>query len=148
MLLFSTIRCFISISSSYLAINREINNSVSDRLEPLFATNQLASKRRYDFTKEECLEIKTALNLGLFVSPRNEAYQISNYLPKELREIIQKRQDQERAWHVRLSTCASVVCKVENTLQMYKGDIEKQESEFIQDYLQKAITRLVASQNS
>ncbi|POS88054.1 hypothetical protein EPUL_000477 [Erysiphe pulchra] len=81
-------------------------------------------------------------------SPIDEAYQISNYLPKELREIIQKRQDQERTWYVRLSMCASVVSNVESTLQMYKGDIEKQESEFIRNYVRKTIARLAASENS
>ncbi|POS85463.1 hypothetical protein EPUL_002700, partial [Erysiphe pulchra] len=81
-------------------------------------------------------------------SPRNEAHQTPAYLPKELQAIIQRRQDQERAWHVRISKCSSVICNVESSLEMFKRDIEKQEAEFKRDYIRIAIARLAASDNS
>lgn len=40
---------------------------------------------------------------GMTQSLRDEAQHAPAYLPKELQAIIQRRQDQERAWHVRLS---------------------------------------------
>ncbi|KHJ35095.1 putative eka-like protein [Erysiphe necator] len=80
-------------------------------------------------------------------SASNETYQIPAYLPKELRDIIQKRQEQERAWHFRLSICASAICNIESTLENYKGDIEKREADLIRGYLQQAIARLAASNN-
>ncbi|KHJ35820.1 putative eka-like protein [Erysiphe necator] len=80
-------------------------------------------------------------------SASNETYQIPAYLPKELRDIIQKRQEQERAWHFRLSICVSVICNIESTLENYKGDIEKREADLIRGYLQQAIARLAASNN-
>ncbi|KHJ33837.1 putative eka-like protein [Erysiphe necator] len=85
---------------------------------------------------------------GMTQSLRDEAQHAPAYLPKELQAIIQRRQDQERAWHVRLSKFASVICNVESTLEMYKRDIEKQEAEFIRNYIRKAIARLASSDNS
>ncbi|KHJ33853.1 putative eka-like protein [Erysiphe necator] len=81
-------------------------------------------------------------------SLRDEAQQAHAYLPNELQAIIQRRQDQERAWHARLSICASVICNVESTLEMYKRDVEKQEAEFMRNYIRKAIARLASSDNS
>ncbi|KHJ30869.1 putative eka-like protein [Erysiphe necator] len=80
-------------------------------------------------------------------SANNQTNQIPTYLPKELRDFIQERQDRKRAWHSRLSTCASVLFNIESTLEMYKGDLEKPEADLIRGYLQKAIVRLAASKN-
>lgn len=55
-------------------------------------------------------------------SANNETNQTPAYLTKEPRDDIQKRLDQERAWHRRLSICASVFSNFEGTLEMYKGN--------------------------
>ncbi|POS82790.1 hypothetical protein EPUL_003675, partial [Erysiphe pulchra] len=69
------------------------------------------------------------------------------YLPRELANIIAARQRQERAWHFRLSICASIYSNIDSTLAIYKEDIEKEEADIIRKYLQKAIACLAASDN-
>ncbi|KHJ31262.1 putative eka-like protein [Erysiphe necator] len=63
------------------------------------------------------------------------------YLPKEITEIIAARRRQERAWHIRLSICAS-------TLSIYKEDVEREEAELIRKYLREAIACLATSNNA
>ncbi|KAI0997117.1 hypothetical protein K3495_g11070 [Podosphaera aphanis] len=74
--------------------------------------------------------------------------QTNVYLPQDICQIIKLRQRRERAWHVRISICASVLCNIESTLTIYKDEIEKEEAEIIRTYLQQAIARLAASENA
>ncbi|KHJ35719.1 putative eka-like protein [Erysiphe necator] len=78
----------------------------------------------------------------------DESDQSHAYLPQDLRGIIKQRRRRERAWHVRLSICTSVFCKIEGTLLVFKDDIEEEEADIIRNYLQQAIARLVASDNA
>ncbi|KHJ35305.1 putative eka-like protein [Erysiphe necator] len=78
---------------------------------------------------------------------RNETNFSHDYLPRELANIIAARQRQERAWHNRLSICASIFSNIDSTLATYKEDIEKQEADIIRKYLQKALACLAASDN-
>ncbi|KHJ31409.1 putative eka-like protein [Erysiphe necator] len=71
-----------------------------------------------------------------------------SYLPKDIREIIEQRRRRERAWHVRLSICTSVISNIESTLLVYKNDIEKEEADLVRNYLQQAIALLAASDNA
>ncbi|POS86199.1 hypothetical protein EPUL_004446 [Erysiphe pulchra] len=70
------------------------------------------------------------------------------YLPKEITEIIAVRRRQERAWHVRLSTCASICSNIDSTLSIYKEDVERKEADRIRKYLREAIACLAASNNA
>ncbi|POS81813.1 hypothetical protein EPUL_006290, partial [Erysiphe pulchra] len=78
---------------------------------------------------------------------RNEKNFSHAYLPRELANIIAARQRQKRAWHIRLSICASIFSNIDSTLATYKEDIEKEEADIIREYLQKAIACLAASDN-
>ncbi|KHJ36123.1 putative eka-like protein [Erysiphe necator] len=78
----------------------------------------------------------------------DESDQSYAYLPQDLREIIKQRRLRERAWHVLLSICTSVICNIESTYLVFKDDIEKEEADIIRNYLQQAIARLVASDNA
>ncbi|KHJ36125.1 putative eka-like protein [Erysiphe necator] len=78
----------------------------------------------------------------------HESDQSYTYLPQELRQIIKQRRRRERAWHVRLSICTSVICNIESTLLVFNDDIEKEEADIIRNYLQQAIARLAASDNA
>ncbi|KHJ34773.1 putative eka-like protein [Erysiphe necator] len=70
------------------------------------------------------------------------------YLPKEITEIIAARRRQERAWHIRLSICASIYSNIVSTLSIYKEDTEREEAELIRKYLREAIACLAASNNA
>ncbi|KAI0999532.1 hypothetical protein K3495_g8662 [Podosphaera aphanis] len=80
-------------------------------------------------------------------SSEDDSQNLHAYLPQELCEIIEQRQRRERAWHVRLAICASLVCNLESTLSNYKDDLEKEEADIIRGYLQQAIARLAASES-
>ncbi|POS83608.1 hypothetical protein EPUL_004980, partial [Erysiphe pulchra] len=79
--------------------------------------------------------------------PTNEKNFSHAYLPRELANIIEARQRQERAWNIRFSTCASISSNIDSTLAIFKEDIEKEEADVIRKHLQKAIACLAASDN-
>ncbi|KAI1005500.1 hypothetical protein K3495_g2710, partial [Podosphaera aphanis] len=78
--------------------------------------------------------------------PNDSSPDFSAYLPREIREIVEQRQRRERAWHVRLGICTSVICNIDSTLAAYKDEVEKEEANLIRNYLQQAIARLAASE--
>ncbi|KHJ34274.1 putative eka-like protein [Erysiphe necator] len=70
------------------------------------------------------------------------------FLPKELAEIIAARQRRERAWHVRVMICTTVLSNIDSTLANLVEDIEKEEAEAIKVYLRLAISNFVAADSS
>ncbi|KHJ33377.1 putative eka-like protein [Erysiphe necator] len=78
----------------------------------------------------------------------DDSSQMYSYLPKDIREIIEQRRRRERALHVRLSICLSVISNIESTLLVYKNDMEKEEADLVRNYLQQAIELLAASDNA
>ncbi|KHJ36327.1 putative eka-like protein [Erysiphe necator] len=78
----------------------------------------------------------------------DESDQSYAYLPQDLWGNIKQLHRRERAWHVRLSICTSVICNIKSTLLVFKDDIEKEEADIIRNYLQQAIARLAASDNA
>ncbi|KHJ32131.1 putative eka-like protein [Erysiphe necator] len=70
------------------------------------------------------------------------------FLPKELAEIIAARQRRERAWHVRVMICTTVLNNIDSTLANLTEDIEKEEAKAIIAYLRLAISNFAAADSS
>ena len=79
---------------------------------------------------------------------RNE-FNIENaFLPKELAEIIAARQRRERAWHVRVMICTTVLSNIDSTLANLVEDTEKEEAEAFKAYLRLAISNFASADSS
>ncbi|KHJ33579.1 putative eka-like protein [Erysiphe necator] len=70
------------------------------------------------------------------------------FLPKELAETIAARERRERAWHVRVMICTTVLSNIDSTLANLTEDIEKEEAEAIKAYLRLAISNFAAADSS
>ncbi|POS84842.1 hypothetical protein EPUL_003598, partial [Erysiphe pulchra] len=70
------------------------------------------------------------------------------FLPKELAEVIATRQRRERAWHVRVMICTTVLSNIESTLANLVEGIEKEEAEAFKAYLRLAISNFAAAESS
>ena len=79
---------------------------------------------------------------------RNE-FNIENaFLPKELAEIFEARQRRERAWHVRVMICTTVLSNIDSTLANLVEDTEKEEAEAFKAYLRLAISNFASADSS
>ncbi|KHJ30482.1 putative eka-like protein [Erysiphe necator] len=70
------------------------------------------------------------------------------FLPKELAEVIATRQRRERAWHVRVMICTTVLSYIDSTLASLTEGIEKEEVEAFKAYLRVAISNFAAAESS
>ncbi|POS82785.1 hypothetical protein EPUL_003993 [Erysiphe pulchra] len=83
--------------------------------------------------------------------PQNcsESTEMENaFLPKELAEVIATRQRRERAWHVRVMICTTVLSNIDSTLENLVEDIELEEAEAFKAYLRLAISNFAAAESS
>ncbi|KHJ31232.1 putative eka-like protein [Erysiphe necator] len=70
------------------------------------------------------------------------------FLPKELAEVIATRQRRERAWHVRVMICTTVLSNIDSTLASLTEGIEKEETESFKAYLRVAISNFAAAESA
>ncbi|POS81994.1 hypothetical protein EPUL_006669, partial [Erysiphe pulchra] len=75
----------------------------------------------------------------------NEEDPTLRYLPPELAKIFSARQQQERAWHIRLMVCSSFISNIDSTVNNFQEGEEKETARKIQSQLLAAISQFAAA---
>ncbi|KHJ36419.1 putative eka-like protein [Erysiphe necator] len=75
----------------------------------------------------------------------NEEDLTLRYLPPELAKIFAARQQQKRAWHIRLMACSSFISNIDSTVNNFQEGEEKETARKIQSQLLAAISQFLAA---
>lgn len=70
------------------------------------------------------------------------------FLPKELAGVIATLQLRERAWHVRVMICITILSNIDSTLANLTEGIEKEEAEAFKACLRVAVSNFAAAESS
>ncbi|KHJ34806.1 putative eka-like protein [Erysiphe necator] len=80
---------------------------------------------------------------------RSESTDMENaFLPKKLAKVIATRQLCERAWHVRVMICNTILSNIDSTLAKLTEGLETEDAEAFKAYLRVAISNFVAAESS